>query len=201
MESTMRTRAARLDAAATMCSTQVSAMSRVVAASNPRRRPRSATCFRDSSPAAYSTGPRVCRAAAACSISVDFPMPGSPPIRVTEPGTRPPPSTRSSSVEPVVSRGCSRTASAANEEETSVRDVLPDRAGLRGLAAETSASKLFHSPQPAHCPCHLGEDAPQFWQINTSLDFAIGFLSVGFVTLALQIVQLDHLYCRASRFG
>ncbi len=41
--------------------------------------------------------PAHCSAAAACSISVDFPIPGSPPIKVTEPGTRPPPSTRSSS--------------------------------------------------------------------------------------------------------
>ncbi len=32
-------------------------------------------------------------------------MPGSPPIKVTEPGTRPPPNTRSSSAEPVASAG------------------------------------------------------------------------------------------------
>ena len=36
---------------------------------------------------------------------VDFPMPGSPPIKVTEPCTNPPPSTRSSSERPVVVRG------------------------------------------------------------------------------------------------
>jgi hypothetical protein len=49
---------------------------------------------------------------------------------------------------------------------------------LRGFAAEGSASKVFHVPQPEHCPCHFGEEAPQFWQINTSLDFAIDFLRV-----------------------
>ena len=32
-----------------------------------------------------------------CSSSVDLPMPGSPPTRIADPGTRPPPSTRSSS--------------------------------------------------------------------------------------------------------
>jgi hypothetical protein len=29
-----------------------------------------------------------------------------------------------------------------------------------------------------HCPCHFGEAAPQFWQINTSFSFAMGPLGV-----------------------
>jgi hypothetical protein len=69
-------------------------------------------------------------------------------------------------------------ASAAKEEETSARGAPDDRADLRGITEDSSASRVFHSPQPAHCPCHFGEDAPQFWQIKTSLDFAIGFLRV-----------------------
>ena len=52
MESTIRTRAARLDPALTISSTQVSASSRAVAASSPKRRARSATCLKDSSPVA-----------------------------------------------------------------------------------------------------------------------------------------------------
>ena len=32
-----------------------------------------------------------------CKIKVDFPIPGSPPINMTEPGTIPPPSKRSNS--------------------------------------------------------------------------------------------------------
>src|SRR5271165_3526360 len=179
MESTIKARAFKEDAAPTMVSTQVSAISRAVAASSPSRRPRSATCAKDSSPVAYSTGPPPLRAAAACSIRVDFPMPGSPPIRVTEPGTRPPPSTRSSSVEPVESRGCSRTACAASDDEASAREAAaPDRAALRGWAELSSANRVFHSPQPAHCPCHFGEEAPQFWQIKTSLDLGMDFLRV-----------------------
>ena len=35
---------------------------------------------------------------AICSDNVDLPMPGSPPIRVTEPGTMPPPRTRLNSL-------------------------------------------------------------------------------------------------------
>jgi hypothetical protein len=69
-------------------------------------------------------------------------------------------------------------ASAASGVETSARGALSARAGLRELAAETSASKVFHSPQPGHCPCHFGEEAPQFWQKYTSLGFGMGFLRV-----------------------
>ena len=45
--------------------------------------------------------------AASCSSSVDLPMPGSPPISSAEPGTMPPPVTRSSSAMPVEKRGAS----------------------------------------------------------------------------------------------
>src|SRR5713226_6200799 len=200
MESTISTCAARPEAAPTMSSTQVSAISRAVAASNPSRRARSATCFKDSSPVAYSTGPEAWRAAAACNISVDLPIPGSPPIRVTEPGTRPPPNTRSSSAEPVVTRDCSTMASAASDDEASVRGTLMDTGGFRVVVGCSSATRVFHSPQPVHCPCHFGEETPQFWQIKTSLDFAIGF-PYRFVILALQLTLPDHLYCRPSRFG
>ena len=44
-------------------------------------------------------------AAQAWISSVDLPMPGSPPISVAEPGTKPPPATRSSSPMPVTMRG------------------------------------------------------------------------------------------------
>ena len=33
-----------------------------------------------------------------CNNNVDFPIPGSPPIRVIDPGTNPPPITRSTSL-------------------------------------------------------------------------------------------------------
>jgi hypothetical protein len=67
-------------------------------------------------------------------------------------------------------------ASAANEDEASVRLLCVEFA-LRGFALDTSLSRVFHSPHAAHCPCHFGADAPQFWQTNTSLDFAMGSLN------------------------
>ena len=47
-------------------------------------------------------------APSACSSNVLLPMPGSPPMRVTEPATRPPSSTRSSSASVVARRGAPR---------------------------------------------------------------------------------------------
>ena len=47
---------------------------------------------------------RCANCAAACSSSVDLPMPGSPPSSTSDPGTIPPPSTRSNSPMPVLSR-------------------------------------------------------------------------------------------------
>ncbi len=60
-------------------STRVSAARRSVPDSSPSRRARSATWRTDSSPVAYSTGRSRLSASAACSSSVDLPMPGSPP--------------------------------------------------------------------------------------------------------------------------
>ena len=47
-----------------------------------------------------------------CSTRVDLPMPGSPPIRMAEPATMPPPQTRSNSSLPLRQRGSSTVAAA-----------------------------------------------------------------------------------------
>ena len=71
----------------------------------PSRSARMAVWASDSSPDTYRTF--LCRAAAfmdTSSTMVDLPMPGAPPRRIREPGTMPPPNTRSNSWMPVVSR-------------------------------------------------------------------------------------------------
>ena len=71
------------------------------------RAARMRTCAWDSSPDRYSTvrsGCRLATAPAVCSSRVDLPMPGSPATSVTDPGTMPPPRTRSNSPNPVGSR-------------------------------------------------------------------------------------------------
>ena len=70
--------------------------------SAPMRSARSRTWAADSSPVTYQGGAGRPRApGATSSSSVDLPTPGSPASSTTAPGTRPPPSTRSSSPTPV----------------------------------------------------------------------------------------------------
>ena len=46
----------------------------------------------DSSPEIYRTrSPLFARSADTCKSNVDFPIPGSPPINISDPGTIPPP--------------------------------------------------------------------------------------------------------------
>ena len=61
-------------------------------------------CCSDSSPVTYKTRVWV-KERATCNNSVDFPMPGSPPIKTKDPGTIPPPNTRLNSGSEQVSLG------------------------------------------------------------------------------------------------
>src|ERR1700722_13992573 len=127
-------------------------------------------------------------------------MPGSPPIRVTDPATSPPPSTRSSSAEPVRRRACSTLASSAREVEADERGALAlPRTAPPG--PWISATRVFHSPQAAHCPCHLGDELPQAWQTKTSLDLAMRLPGIEYVSLPLQFGLPDPLYFAASLDG
>ena len=94
----------------------------------PSRSARMRICTADSSPATYSTDPRLlasstrgASAPATCSMSVDLPMPGSPASSATEPGTSPPPSTRLSSANGSTMRGSS--SSETPESSTGPADV------------------------------------------------------------------------------
>jgi hypothetical protein len=88
----------------------------------------------------------------ACSASVDFPMPGSPPRSTIDPCTRPPPRTRSSSPTPVERR-------IALDAVTVARDCgAPERgAAAPGRApARTSSTSVPHPSHPGHCPSQRG---------------------------------------------
>src|SRR5260221_504780 len=125
-------------------------------ASSSRRSARSRSWSGDSSPETYSVEtPWLSRRAAHCISSVDLPIPGSPPTRVTEPGTIPPPRTKSNSARPVRQR--------SNEW------VLNWEGGRGGLAVgepaltaeplnrpSASSTRLFHAPQLSQRPPHLG---------------------------------------------
>jgi hypothetical protein len=123
----------------------------------PRRSARSRTWLTDSSPETTSEG--LPAPAAQCwatsSSSVDLPTPGSPASSTTAPGTRPPPSTRSSSLTPV---GTARAGVALI--------VAMERAGSLGtreltIRPETVGPLIVHSTTEPHS-LHSGQRPSHF---------------------------------------
>src|SRR5574341_1891339 len=99
--------------------------------------------------------------------SVDFPIPGSPPTSVTDPGTMPPPRTKSNSARPVRQRSLptvgrleSWTGTAAVSFQPSSRPTFFPRG---------SSTSEFHAPQLSQRPPHFGWSAPHSVQRNTDL--------------------------------
>src|ERR1700716_363252 len=102
-------------------------------------------------------------------------MPGSPPTKSTEPRTKPPPVTRSSSPMPDDSRG----ASLLLPVRLSSANVRPLRllrieTGIEVAPVVSSSASVFHSPQDSHLPCQRLYAAPQFWQTKERVDLAMG---------------------------
>ena len=117
--------------------------------------------------------------AAACSRSVDLPMPGSPPRRISDPGTRPPPRTRSSSPIPTVKRG----RSTAPRSPSACAVVAPPSPGRGDDRAErdgsrmTVSTRLFQAPHTRHWPSQRRTASPQDWQTYRLCGFATGALA------------------------
>ena len=77
-----------------------------------------------------------------------------------DPGTMPPPSTKSNSPMPVQTRDVradltSRSRTGALTGVSPPTDVRILATGLTALAA-TSSTRVFHSPQASHRPAHFG---------------------------------------------
>src|ERR1041384_5136409 len=110
--------------------------------------------------------------AAHCSSRVDFPIPGSPPTSTTDPGTMPPPSTKSNSRSPVCHRWtappCTADRRTGGLPDGAAR-VLSARPPVRPTASSTS---VFHAPQESQRPAHFGCSAPQSVQRNTECALA-----------------------------
>src|SRR3954471_10356120 len=110
----------------------------------------------------------------ACAKSVDLPLPGSPPTNSTEPRTKPPPVTRSSSAIPEGRRGASWLlpvrVSSANSRPLR---LLRIETGIVVAPVTSSSTSVFHSPQDSHLPCQRLYAAPQFWQTKESADLAM----------------------------
>ena len=134
----------------------ISGRSHTFSLSAPNRSARKRTCCALSSAVTYNV--RAGHAARSCMSSVLLPMPGSPPSKVTEPGTMPPPNTRSSSgivvacgwpIEPSTS-----VMGLASPGATSDMPAASDTSGSSGPS--TSSTSEFHAPQVMHRPDHLG---------------------------------------------
>src|SRR5213595_3075935 len=108
----------------------------------------------------------------ACVNKVDLPMPGSPPTRSTEPRTKPPPVTRSSSVIPEDRRGASLLLP-VSDSSANVRPRRFERIDTGTLPVVSSSASVFHSPQDSHLPCQRLYAAPQFWQTKERVDLAM----------------------------
>src|SRR5256885_6669477 len=105
--------------------------------------------------------------AAHWSSRVDFPMPGSPPTSTTDPGTMPPPSTKSNSASPVRQRSgrtVARLESWTGATSPALAFQPSDLATDRPTASSTS---VFHSPHASQRPAHFGWSAPHSVQRNT----------------------------------
>ena len=104
-------------------------------------------------------------------VSVDLPIPGEPPSSTSEPGTRPPPSTRSSSPMPVDMRVTGAEPTSPKGSGTSVgretadaadptRRLPPVRPPWPRAAGRRSSTSVFHASQPGHWPCHCADWKP-----------------------------------------
>ena len=95
--------------------------------------------------------------AATSSSSVDFPTPGSPASSTTAPGTRPPPSTRSSSATPV---GRARAVSSSTSAIRRAGDDGAPAATRLGPAAAATCSNVPHAWHDGQRPTHWAACCP-----------------------------------------
>ena len=97
--------------------------------------------------------------ARAMEASVLLPIPGAPPSSTSDPGTSPPPKTRSSSPIPVSSRALRSALTARSgvgfAAGRAAREDPPPRTGFATLA-----SSVFQPPQPGHWPVHASAVLP-----------------------------------------
>ena len=114
--------------------------------------------------------PARAKAAVACNSSVDLPMPGSPPTKMADAATNPPPKTRSSSAMPEAARG-GASACVARSVSAIVRPLATGPLGPADRG--DSSTKVFHAMQASHWPFHFLWLAPQAVQVKVFEDLLI----------------------------
>ena len=106
-----------------------------------------------------------------------LPIPGSPPSKITDPGTIPPPRTRSNSLKPLVNL-----------------DIFFGEISLKEidlLLFLISSTMEFHELQLRHLPKYWEVSDPQFWQIKVDNLLDLKFLN--------EVMELECLgYCPST---
>ena len=147
--------------ASSMSSRQVSLSKRRLEESSFSRAQRIFTCEQLSSAETYKTRCFSERCAETSVKRVLLPMPGSPPMSTSEPGTMPPPSTVSSSAMPEDTR---EYRSSLTSERGTGRFAETERSLLTvfcGAALSViSSTSVPNLPQFGHLPNHCGLCAP-----------------------------------------
>ncbi len=163
-----------------MLSSEVSQATKRLSEPRPRRSARILSCVALSSPDAYRMV-FVFMASRFWSTRVDLPTPGSPPMSTMAPGTSPPPSTRLSSPEGSLMRGCSSARISLRATASALRPATGDGERRGADAATRSSTSVFHAPHDGQRPAHLGESAPHSLQYHSVLYlvFAISELREG----------------------
>src|SRR5947209_5988324 len=104
-------------------------------------------------------------------------MPGSPPTNTTDPGTMPPPRTKSNSRSPVCQRSIPGPAPRADRRTGGLPDGTACFFSTRPRVQPTgSSTSVFHAPHASQRPPHLGCSAPQSVQRNTEPPLTTGGL-------------------------
>src|SRR3954469_956510 len=157
--------------------------------------------------------------ASAIPARVLLPIPGAPPSSTSDPGTKPPPRTRSSSAIPVPSRAersalTSRRGIGFGPPPRLARAPRPARA-----AGALTCSSVFQAPQPAHCPVQVRAACPhseqRYWEplpaispgyggvltAPTRFALAAGLFRVGFDHLAEEEGEEGHVVVERSLIG
>ena len=137
------------------------------------------------------------------SSRVDLPTPGSPYTSVTDPGSRPPARTRSTSPIPV---GRGRPPSTSTEPSGTGRSptAVADRRPGPGRSARVgSSTKLFHAPHSGHRPTQRGATASQSVQRCATVGRAMPArygpgVSPGFVCELLDVQDVDRAWVLLS---
>ena len=111
--------------------------------------------------------PSAARRAASCRSNVDLPIPGSPLNRTIEPGTRPPPNTRSISPIPLARRSASALETAAMARCAAAPAALAGTGGassVRCRRAKPSRPACSRRRSPSTAQTTSARLAPHCWQ-------------------------------------